>query len=34
MLALYHETFEVNDRLVHADVPPVHKLGELRNIMP
>ena len=28
---LYHETFEVDERLLHADVVPVHKLRELRN---
>jgi hypothetical protein len=30
---IYHESFEVDRRLLYADIVPVHKLRELRNIM-
>ena len=33
MWTIYHESFEVDIRLLDADVVPVHKLGQLRNIV-
>jgi hypothetical protein len=32
-VCIYHETFEVDERLLYPDVVPVHKLGQLRNVV-
>ena len=29
----YHETFEIDERLIYADIVLVHKQGQLRNIV-